>query len=386
SCLALPALTELYFGDFVEMRWDYSDKSTVSRDLKTVIDVASIVRFPRGTSAKKIKSLKLPSNRAGLWNPLPLLLLVSSLLDLERCEIPWFDTGVDIREVEQVVREHCPNLKHLSYPFLAEEWEEPASWNSQAACAFIRGCTALQSFDSPYFNDHHVDEPRLIIPELVSRHHSTLEVFKLVSPYEVLSCDLQDILSRCKNLKQFWVMRESEEEIIPGIAFKDISRSTWVCSELRELGITLNRCRRERDTSGDLGEEEEQDDPYVWLTASTTKRVYQQIGRLEKLEILAIDIDRSNRTRATENDYRWDLTLWKGWLGELAGLKNLKSLRLRVDFWSNMRQFEVEFMHEHWPLLRELAFSCDISQFHTEPQWRWLLEKRPHLRLVRLED
>ncbi|KAF9947047.1 hypothetical protein BGZ72_010911 [Mortierella alpina] len=146
-----------------------------------------------------------------------------------------------------------------------------------------------------------------------------------------------------------------------GLAFRDISRSDWVCSELRELCVTLNRCRNRGDALGDLGEEEQQDDPRVWLAASTTKRVYQQIGRLGKLEILELNIDRTPRTKAKEYDYMWDLTLSKGYLSEMAGLKNLKSLRFRADFWSAMGQAEVEFMHEHWPLLDEIAINCSVS-------------------------
>ncbi|KAF9947045.1 hypothetical protein BGZ72_010909 [Mortierella alpina] len=165
-----------------------------------------------------------------------------------------------------------------------------------------------------------------------------------------------------------------------GIAFRDISRSDWVCSELRLLGVTLNRCRNGGDAFGDLGEEEQQDDPRVWLAASTTKRVYQQIGQLGKLEILEIDIDSSSRTRAKEHDYVWDLTLSKGHLSEMAGLKNLKSLRFRTDFWSAMGQAEVEFMHEQWPLLNEIIFDCNISVLQSKRHWQWLRDKRPRLR------
>lgn len=210
----------------------------------------------------------------------------------------------------------------------------------------------------------------LILPELVSRHFTTLEIFDLPGADQVFSRDLQEILSRCRQLKRFSVLGHPGEASLSGIAFRDISKSEWVCTELRELGVTLNRCRFQRDPSGDLGEEEEQNDPHVWLDAGVTQRAYQQIGRLEKLEVLEIDIDRSFRTRATENDYVWDLTIWKGWLGEWAGLKNLRSLRIRADFWSNIGQLDVEFMHEHWPLLNEIVFYCDVSQFHTEPHWQ----------------
>ncbi|CAO3566661.1 unnamed protein product [Mortierella alpina] len=110
------------------------------------------------------------------------------------------------------------------------------------------------------------------------------------------------------------------------------------------------------------------------------KCVYTQIGRLEKLEVLALDIDRSDYTGARERDYAWDLTLSKGWLRELAGLKNLKSLSLQADFWSKMGQAEVEFIAEHWPLLREISLKRRASSWPTQAHWLWLLDRRPHLR------
>ncbi|KAF9945476.1 hypothetical protein BGZ72_001292 [Mortierella alpina] len=370
ACLALPKLTELNFWS-LEMCWDDADEATVRRAMAAVIKEATILRFSRSSNAKKIKSLRLPSNRTGLWDPLPLLLLKSDLLDLETCDIPWFRPDADICEIEQVVRKHCPNLKHLSCPsFLNEEQD------GQAVRAFIRGCSGLQRFDSSRFSDGSDNEPRKILSELVSRHYATLEVFELSNAYEVLTCDLQDILSRCRLLKRFWVICEYDTANVPGVTFEDICKSDWVCTELRELGVILSRWRFQRDASGELGVEEEQ------VAAEICKRVYQQIGRLEKLQVLEIDIDRSPRAGAKEHDYRWDLTLSKGWLGEWAGLRSLKSLTLKANFWSNMGQAEVEFIHEHWPLLKEISFSYEIAQIHEMAHWQWLLNKRPQLRLV----
>ncbi|KAF9964746.1 hypothetical protein BGZ70_006002 [Mortierella alpina] len=374
SCLALPQLTELTFHRDMEMYWDHGDEITVVSRLKAIINEATIARFSHNPSAKKIKLLRLPANLSGIRNPLPLLLLKSSLLDLETCEIPWFREDATIQEIEYVVRAHCPNLKHLECSQLFE-----TNQDGQAAQAFIRGCTGIQSFTSAYFVDSPDDTPRYILSELITHHHTTLEVLELTDPVQVFSHDLQEILSRCRQLRRFWVIGGDDNDSMPGIAFRDISRGDWVCTELRQLGVILNRCRRERDASGPLGEEEHQDDPHVWLTASATKRAYQQIGQLKKLEVLAIDIDRTSGTKAKELDYMLDLTLGQGWLGELAGLKNLRSLMLRADFWSGMGQEDVKFMHEHWPLLDEIIISSDDQELHTKKHWQWLLEKRPYL-------
>ncbi|KAF9280504.1 hypothetical protein BGZ68_007198, partial [Mortierella alpina] len=94
-------------------------------------------------------------------------------------------------------------------------------------------------------------------------------------------------------------------------------------------------------------EENEEDEECIQkrLIALAAKRVHAQIGRLEKLEIVALDIDSGKDTRAEESDYAWDLTLPKGWLCELAGLKNQRRLILQSDFLSRMSQAEVEFLH-----------------------------------------
>ncbi|KAF9570101.1 hypothetical protein EC968_002271 [Mortierella alpina] len=372
ACLSPPELTELKFIN-VEVYWSIDEKARILILIEAMIRAAATNRYLQGTNAKKIKSLQLPANHPKYWNPLALLLLKSDLLDLETYEIPWFPPGADEEEIEQVVREFCPNLRHLT-------GSSSMKGDGGSACAFIRGCTGIQSFVSSYFSESRDFKWRMIISELVSQHHGTLETFVLINPNEVGGWDLQQVLTRCRHLKRFWVISNKEAANLSGIAFWHISRSDWVCTGLRELGLTLNRCRRERDTSGDLEETEGPDD--LWLAASIKQRVYQQIGRLEKLELLEIDIDKNcrARARAREEAYGKDLTLAEGWLGELVGLKRLRSLRLRADFWTYMSQAEVEFMDEHWPLLTEIRFACDIADILAKQHWQWLLRKRPQLR------
>ena len=118
------------------------------------------------------------------------------------------------------------------------------------------------------------------------------------------------------------------------------------------------------------------------LISIAAKSVYTQIGRLQKLEVLALSIDISQDTAAEEKDYAWDLTLSKGWLREMAGLKNLKTLKLHSAFWSKMGQAEVEFMHEHWPWLNEVTLWSQKPSLPLEPHWQWLLDKQSHLCFV----
>ncbi|KAF9272293.1 hypothetical protein BGZ68_002540, partial [Mortierella alpina] len=403
ACLPLPELTEL---DFVEtdILWDDLDSDTTEGTalLGTVLREATIARFAHNPAAKRIKSMRFPGTVGWAWVPLPLLLLKSDLLDLETCYVPSFSEDMDVDELELVVREHCPNLKHLSCRFLRTPAEV------EVVRAFIRGCSGLQSFTSSNFHDEIGHEERQLLLELVTRHHTTLEVFEVDVTDQRFSRNLQKVLSQCKQLKRFGVISD-RKTTRSAIVAMDIYGSDWVCLELRELGLVLNLRPNDKAFFADMDlkkveewvavddETEEQvitirskygevvewdkdeSDSYRPLVALATKRVYNQIGRLEKLEELTLGIDRSDKTWQLPSDYEFNLTLCKGWLGEMAGMKNLRRLRLEADFWSAMGQAEVEFMHKHWPLLREITFPCDIAQIHAMSHWQWLLSQRPHL-------
>ncbi|KAF9570099.1 hypothetical protein EC968_002269 [Mortierella alpina] len=413
ACLPLPELTELLFVD-VETFWDDDDMAADTADLETVINDATIARFAQTHAAKKIKSIKLPGATGTGRNTLPLLLLKSDLLDLEACEIPLFGPDVDIDEIEKVVRERCPSLRHLRCPFLQAH-------DVPAVKAFIRGCYSLQSFTSTCFSDSDADSlegeyyygnnmPRRIVSELVSRHHSTLEVFDITESSQVFSSDMQQVLARCKKLKRFYVMCQLYKGSMSAIVSMEVYKDDWACMELRELGLTLNLHPADPDMYTLIGLEEfekrDKDGKTYTIIATTrgeavdlshrnerdsdralimlaTKRVYNQIGRLEKLEELTLDADESFETCQKDYDdgMMITLTLLEGSLGELAGLKNLRRLKFRAYFWYYMGQSEVEFMHKHWPLLSEITFSRDPSEiYHRTSHWQWLQAKRPYLR------
>ena len=402
ACLALPELSKLAFIE-MELNWDVIDKSKDKDmpDAETIISEASIARFAQWTNATKIKTLRLPTSRAGARYPLPCLLLKSDLLDLESCEIPWFRKDADIEQIEQVVRKHYPNLKHLICPCFRGEREQ----DGQAVCAFIRGCSGLrgftselfsdydaESFDSTYFDDDYSDlEPRMIISEVVSRHYNTLEVIDLTDCWQVFSNDQQSVLSRCTQLKRFWVTDSFGEGSMVSIESPHIWLSDWVCSELRELSLVLNLRPKSELALDEVKVQLEADDEWLEddeeeLIPMLTERVYTRIGGLKKLEILALDMDRSFENNMMESDYAWNLTISSGYLSELAELKCLKRLILGANLWSTMGQAEVEFMYTNWPLLNEITICGDISQLRALPHWQWLLNKRPQLRLKGSEE
>ena len=177
----------------------------------------------------------------------------------------------------------------------------------------------------------------------------------------------------------------------------NLTKDNRACTELTTLGLTLNRCPKNFNVKSDLEKaESDEEGKEVGMgneqsvkavakaksIASGAKRVYQQIGRLKKLEVLALDIVRSEDTGAKEIDYACDLTLSKGWLRELAGLKNLRTLNLQADFWSKMRLAEVRFILKHWPLLTEIHLGGWSVKWWEQSHWRWLRRNRPELRIT----
>ncbi|KAF9186871.1 hypothetical protein BGZ51_001727 [Haplosporangium sp. Z 767] len=112
------------------------------------------------------------------------------------------------------------------------------------------------------------------------------------------------------------------------------------------------------------------------------QRLYEQIGRLTELEVLRLD---SGQGMLFVQDYdmegfSWDLTLSRGYLRKLSGLKKLRKLSLMEDFYSRMGQAEVEFIDAEWPRLELIEFKWKLSRISSTPPWRWLKERRPGLR------
>ncbi|KAF9947990.1 hypothetical protein BGZ72_010093 [Mortierella alpina] len=407
ACLPLPDLTELIMDFCLPCGIDDEDsglktlssprKDRSRLDFETIIKKSLLARFCKNPAAT---SREDDRNCA---SPLMLPLLTSGLLDLESCTIPWVSECPTSWDVEKIVREYCPNLKHLTYRSLAHESKydtDCVDEDDEFLRAFIRGCSGLQSFVSSDFGTQDIFHEQHIISDLVSRHCDTLREIELTDCWLLPSSDQQAILSRCKQLRRFYVhsiynIDDRSLSGSTGIRFTDVSRSDWACMELRELCVTLNRdfdaeVEHQDDLAGDNIEAvhaRSQYEPGINeaernLLELAAERVYTQIGRLRKLEKLTIDIDRSEDTIAVEWDYEWELTLNHGKLGELADLKNLRSLTLEGDFWSRMGQPEVEFMHEHWPMLEEIVLFGRVSKLRTLSHWQWLLDKRPQMRFI----
>ncbi|KAF9946787.1 hypothetical protein BGZ72_011139 [Mortierella alpina] len=377
ACLPLPNLTELCIKPCVY--WVNKACGKVVPSLEAILKEAAIARFTQTPIPGKIKALQLPLSAESRTRPMALAFLKSDLLDLESFTVPPFYDDSNPGDVEQLVQERYPNLKHLrctSHKVTLDGYRNMR--------AFIRGCSGLRSFASDGFEDQIYQggngsyESRCIISDLVSHHCDTLEDFELKKCDQVSSSDLQELLSRCRQLKRFRVSGNFPEtrdwryqDGDAGYDTEDASKGAWACTELRELWITLGR-----------------------TSFLTENLFFRQIGRLERLEQLTLDIHRRTKVMAGERrdedeDCKsyMDHELSGNLLGEMAGLKNLKSLRLAAKFCRRMSQAEIEFIHEHWPLLREITVMGSKGlELRIKTHWQWLFKKRPQLRFIVLDD
>ncbi|KAG0197313.1 hypothetical protein BGX28_009179, partial [Mortierella sp. GBA30] len=399
SCLPLPQLSELYCE--FEMIADDDDETDEEDDeddidarpgwliseLNIVLEAAKAARASAGHdgTVTKIKALKLPEDRCGWSQPFLFPLLRSGLLDLEACEIPRI-TEQHRASVEDIVQKNCPNLKHLKCP------PYPQFYDNAAACDFLRGCSGLQTFKGGAYTVNNPDPQSqsswdLMITTLIQQHADTLKEFELLGCERISSTSQLMVLSQCKNLKRFWIEPDpSIEDSSTSIPFLNIAAKEWVCRGLKELCITLHRqvfssrtivamygeanltgfndylswpasnFYADMEWSDDKDEYEVEDGMRHMrhriraYTARTAARVYAQIGQLIELEVLELGADENDGTTST-GKFLWDLTLSRGGLVVLDGLKKLRRFHMRTDFWSMMGQAEIGFIHAEWPLL-----------------------------------
>ncbi|KAK3805026.1 MAG: hypothetical protein J3Q66DRAFT_423551 [Benniella sp.] len=280
-------------------------------------------------------------------------------LRLKSLKLPHIRKGQDLRDA---ILEGCPRLRHIKSDFI------PGDGNARCGLSdIIRHCVplGLKTFRAkcPYETDQ--GECQGVMQHILDHHAATLEDFELWACGHNDSIVLHSILARCRNLKRFSVYRTGED----GIKFKDALSSAWICRDLEQLHLLMER------------------DVYVCtlrmrkIVYQQGKEVYAQIGGLVKLEQLSLGY-------LTSDPVMKDLTLEDGWLAELAGLKKLRHFCILTNLWVWMGQAEVEFMVNNWPNLEKISLRMDDEMYgfdldvFSKPHWRWLKEKRPHIVLT----
>ncbi|KAF9291475.1 hypothetical protein BGZ68_003895 [Mortierella alpina] len=399
ASLPLPRLSELYCYFAIESGSNVfesnpegeckgvDDVAEPRGDLKTILEEAIAARTSEtGSMDVKIKALRFPDTVEGgdIINII-LPMLRSALVEFETFEVPELCYYRPRGFYEEVARKYCPRLRHLTFPM-----SFTADYPSEV-CSFIRGAAELKTVRGAYFSDGWPPKSCSMMRMLITHHSKTLEELEILDCRGTTSSDQQDILASCKKLKRFRVM----------FPFPDVVDREWGCLGLKELWLTLNRSIHYKRAKWAMKREFSASRAQAWsqekmkkeekkrqVKAWAAQRVFVQINQLVVLETLSLGTD--DNVYVGLDDRRvseWDFTLSKGWLAELAGLKNLRHLHMRTEYWSEMSQAEVEFMDAKWPLLGEISFDLKKDELDTlakQPHWQWLQQKRPELCLSAL--
>jgi len=364
-------------------------------------------------AGSRIKELVLPKTSHGYPLNFICTLLKSHLPNLEQFEVPNMEdpTGdADNRDpFREAVAQGCPKLQHIRCRWYAM---------GETVLGIMEGCRewGLRSFfceDLDDLSEYEYGEGHRYMQTLVMEHFRTLESVELGSCRSVHRDDLVSLFSTCRNLKTVKIAPGSR--INTAMEFRDVVSREWVCHDLKELHLVLagsrsdyvasrydsNETESESDSddgldddglvddclddSGGDGDDGSEDSESCRQRSEDRMRqgreAYRQIGRLVKLETLYLDCHEHDDPYGLDLDYEYDLTLERGWLRELAGLKELKHLHMGADFWSRMGQAEVEFMHAQWPRLEMITFRDRLERIIFKPHWEWLQRRRPRLEL-----
>ncbi|KAG0356236.1 hypothetical protein BG005_004862 [Podila minutissima] len=275
----------------------------------------------------------------------------------------------EARELSQVVRDHCPNLEHLLIMtdnqidknglMLLLDATAPTQPRQQ------NKALTKQHYPSPLnkpdplalesprtsgltnFQGHALVLPDFLIHRLFGNHYATLEILDLSRCQGIRSETLQQILCRCPNLR---VVDMASEHLT--LETKDIVYGQpWACHKLKILRVEIASSPPPYDNMTPLllidnGEHGTEHATQENTEMELQRRVLAQIGTLSRMEELRI---------GGPNGRSMDLTLGGGGLELLSGLKLMRTLNVR-NMGHKVGQRELEWMVEHWPMVRCFMF------------------------------
>ncbi|KAK3823041.1 MAG: hypothetical protein J3Q66DRAFT_330730 [Benniella sp.] len=370
-CFAHPQLTDLQCDFFVDedhcpaIEYDIYDPrfAALVKSLRDKDKANADAGQPTGL---RLKSLSLPDLLEGYPTDFLIPFLGSYVPKLERLCIPRVNKldEADVRRLEEAIEIGCPRLQHLSSNWNNSDDESDEGWKT--FISVLRGCTkaGLRTYQTEFFKDDFFSQGS-ITEKLLLYHGETLEEIEFPECFRISSRCIQSILATCRNLRKFRM--EPYSELPCDLHFRDVL-TEWVCRDITVLDLRL-----ERQVDVPEGRSEGE------VMAEAAQRVYSQIGRLVKLEDL--------RLYYYEHCGRvgwlvYDLMLEIGWLGELAGLKNLRHFGTDSHNWDFMGPAEVEFMDTNWPKLQSITSGGVTSLYGSRSQmdlWNRMKERRPYI-------
>lgn len=275
----------------------------------------------------------------------------------------------EARELSQVVRDHCPNLVHLLIMtdnqidknglMLLLDATAPARSRQQDKALTTRHDPSPLSKPEPLalaaqrtggltnFQGHALVLPDFLIHRLFANHYATLEILDLSRCQGIRSETLQEILCRCPNLR---VVDMASEQLT--LETKDIVYGPpWVCHGLKILRVEIASSPPPCDDVVPLrlsGNDEQNTEhaTHEYSEMELQRLVLAQIGTLSQMEELRI---------GGSHGRSMDLTLGGGGLEQLSELKLMRTLNVR-NMGHKVGQQELEWMVEHWPMVRCFMF------------------------------
>ncbi|KAF9208728.1 hypothetical protein BGZ49_007802 [Haplosporangium sp. Z 27] len=380
-CLLHPQLRELDLAfeilsskqpDPVQEEWKGRQYTSILEDLNNLSDST-------GPFRSNITSLTLPTFYFGY--PLSFLepLLIDHVVNIERLTLPMieindgeFDKDNFNHDVEiEYYSRFCPKLQHLACIF------GERNYNQRVIMAFIDRCgLGLKSCRIGFMNDRYYFD---ILQHLLYSYSDILEEIDIYDCEMACSHSLQRVFSSCDKLRRFRLSLAPDGHV--NMRIPELVAEEWVCLEMRELHLELSR-------DSVLNVELSQDSVFYDTSEAQARQIienlYIQIGRLVKLEELYLNYsDRDNGSDL--QDHKDDLTLERGFLGQLKGLSMIWHFHMAMDLWSNMGRAEVEFIHANWTHLERISFGIPSymgkDTIENKPHWRWLKKQRPTLSL-----
>ncbi|KAG0236168.1 hypothetical protein BGX31_004054 [Mortierella sp. GBA43] len=307
----------------------------------------------------RIKALILP--RSMFTSRTLCTLLKDHLPNIERFHFHDVDNNLGndlIASFQDAVEQGCRNLQHVNFTCSHSNRNV-----EEVIKGVVSGCKewGLRSFCGVEYGERKHKNRNSLMKRLLDYHANTLEIVELESYKVIASHDLVRLFHECKNLRRAKIVPD-RIDYRRALYYDDIVSKEWVCRDLEELHILL--ARRRCDS-------EEEDDSDDKAPMQLLKRVFEQIGRSTKLEVLCL---------AASVFGNMGLNLEHGGLSHLVGLKKLRHLGMTEELWLEVGQAEVEFMDSQWPQLESVSFrSTHMSGVATKPHWQWLQERRPTL-------
>ncbi|KAI8358846.1 hypothetical protein B0O80DRAFT_526608 [Mortierella sp. GBAus27b] len=207
----------------------------------------------------------------------------------------------------------------------------------------VKEITTRMAFNTPLTIGH--------IPSLTSFWKDTLETIHIEEPRRISSNDIYLILSTCSKLKKFYCLHpsvsvmfeEEDDELVQYPGLEAVKRKDWVCTEMEVFELSFADMRRSRAAEPALSLQE------GWCQDGI-RHVYQQLGRLTKLQRLAIGWSTPKEFSGGAN---LDMSLQSG-LEHLEGLTSLTTLDIKHVRRLHIGPEEANWMLKSWPALREI--------------------------------